>query len=49
MVLIELCNRRSFSVGVWYRGKTLSNYTVKKLDVGILFFTISFVYTKYNL
>jgi hypothetical protein len=48
MIHISLSDSRNFGIGFEYRGKSLSNYTIKKLDVHLLLFTISFVYTRFN-
>jgi hypothetical protein len=48
MIHISLSDSRNFGIGFEYRGKTLSNYCIKKLDVHLLLVTISFVYTRFN-
>jgi hypothetical protein len=48
MIHISLSDSRNFGIGFEYRGKTLSNYCIKKLDVHLLLITISFVYTRFN-
>jgi hypothetical protein len=48
MIHISLSDSRNFGIGFEYRGKTISNYSIKKLDVHLLLFTISFVYTRFN-
>lgn len=48
MILLEINRLSSFGLGLSYRGRSLSNYTVKRLDVSLLLFTVSFVFTKYN-
>lgn len=48
MVLIHINSSRNFSVGISYRGRTISNYSVKEIKIGMLLFTISLVYTKFN-
>lgn len=48
MVLLNINTARNFSVGIFYRGRTISNYSVKELKIGLLLFTISLVYTKFN-
>lgn len=48
MVFIEISTHRRFSLGIFYSGRKLSNYKVRKIDVGLLLFTVSLVFTKYN-
>jgi len=48
MIHISLSDSRNFGIGFEYRGKSLSNYMIKKLDVHLLLITISFVYTRFN-
>lgn len=48
MILLHINSSRNFSVGVFYRGRTISNYSVKEIKIGMLLFTISLVYTKFN-
>jgi hypothetical protein len=48
MILIHINSSRNFSVGIFYRGRTISNYSVKELKIGMLLFTVSLVFTKFN-
>lgn len=48
MILLHINTARNFDVGISYRGRTISNYLVKELKIGLLLFTISLVYTKFN-
>jgi hypothetical protein len=48
MIHISLNDSRNFGIGFEYRGKSLSNYSIKRFDFHLLLITVSFVFTRFN-
>jgi hypothetical protein len=48
MIVLTLNTYRDFGLGVKFISRSLSNYSVMKVEVDVLIFKLSFVFTKYN-
>lgn len=48
MIYISLSDYKNFGIGIEYTNRGLYNYCIKKIDFYLLFFSISFIYTKFN-
>ena len=47
-MIVQFFTPNNFSIGISYKGRSISNYTMRRLDVNLLLLRVSFVFTKYN-